>query len=185
MEYITSKEDLKFYLSEDMKALRIDNLTIRERLHFRVRTSYLIYKFQKLLRYEEYFYNKGGLINKVLAFFIRAKKDRLGCKLGFEIPKNVFGPGLRIVHIGSIIINSNSKIGSNCTIYNDVNIGIHNGKCPIIGNDIIIYPGAKLFGNIVLADRITVGANSTVTSSFNLENSKIAGSPAKIIGGND
>lgn len=184
MNYIFSRKDLKFYLNEDRKACGLNGLSVKERLHFRLRVSYLIFKFQKYLRYEEFFYNKGGKINRLLALIIRAKKDRLGCKLGFEIPKNVFGPGLRIVHIGSIIINADCKIGANCTLYNDINIGVHLGKCPILGDNITIYPGAKLFGNIKIADRISIGANSTVTKSFLSEDIKIAGSPAKEIGGN-
>lgn len=182
MNNISSRKDLKMYLSEDKKAWGVNDLSLKEKLHFRLRVSYLIFKFQKYLRYEEFFYNRGGKINRLLALIIRARKDKLGCKLGFEIPKNVFGPGLRIVHIGSIAINADCKIGSYCTVYNDVNIGVHKGKCPIIGNNVTIYPGAKLFGDIAIADQISIGANSTVTNSFLLKGIKIAGSPARIIG---
>ena len=179
MKRIQTRKDLNYYLSEDRKALGIENLTFREKVHFRVRTSYSIYKFQRLLRYEEYYYNKNGKLNRALAFIIRFQKDKLGRKLGFEIPRNVFGPGLRIIHIGSIIINSGCIIGKNCTLYNDINIGIHNGICPNLGDNISIYPGAKIFGEVVLANNIVIGANSTVTKSCYTDSAILVGSPAK------
>lgn len=44
-------------------------------------------------------------------------------KLGFVIPPNVFGGGLRINHFGNIVVNSEAKIGEWCDIHQGVNIG--------------------------------------------------------------
>jgi serine O-acetyltransferase len=61
-------------------------------------------------------------------------------------------------------------------------IGIGAGrtsKLPTIGDDVFIGPGAKIFGDVVLANGIAVGANSVVNSSFTEEGITIAGAPAR------
>ncbi|MCD7894953.1 MAG: hypothetical protein LUG60_14855 [Erysipelotrichaceae bacterium] len=112
------------------------------------------------------------------------KKHYLGIKLGFTIPINVFGPGLNIHHYGYIVVNAHVRVGENCNIQQGVNIGQNYGKdnCPIIGNNIYIGPGAKIFGKVTIADNIAIGANAVVTHSFYEEGITIAGCPAKKIG---
>lgn len=121
---------------------------------------------------------------------IQSRKDyefyleKLSVKLGFTIPPNVFGPGLNIPHYGPIVINSNAKIGANCRIHNCVNIGTKAGfsdLAPKIGNNVYIGPGAKIFGDIEIADGIAIGANSVVNKSFIEKGIGIAGVPAKKI----
>jgi len=104
--------------------------------------------------------------------------------LGFTILPNVFGPGLSIGHRGTIVINPCAKIGANCRIHVCVSIGTeagHTFKAPVIGDNVYIGPGAKLFGKIYIADGIAIGANSVVTKSFCEKNITIAGVPAKKI----
>lgn len=105
-----------------------------------------------------------------------------GYKLGFEIPVNVFGAGLSIVHHGPIIVNADARIGENCRIHPCVTIGFwpsDGNGCPIIGDNTFIGPGAKIFGKITIANSVTIGANSVVNKSFLEEDISIAGSPAK------
>lgn len=104
--------------------------------------------------------------------------------MGYFIPLNVFGPGLSISHYGSIVINPNSRIARNCRIHACVNIGTKAGfsdKAPKIGDNVYIGPGAKIFGDIVIADGIAIGANAVVNKSFLEPNVTIGGIPAKII----
>ena len=54
-------------------------------------------------------------------------------------------------------------------------------SAPQIGNNVYIGPGAKIFGDIVIADNIAIGANSVVNKSFYEKNISIAGIPAKKI----
>jgi serine O-acetyltransferase len=107
----------------------------------------------------------------------------LGTFLGFSIPLNVFGPGLCIAHKGTIVVNQSARIGENCRIHVCTNIGAgRNGfSAPQIGNNVYIGPGAKIFGDIVIADDIAIGANSVVNKSFHEKGISIAGSPAKKI----
>jgi serine O-acetyltransferase len=107
----------------------------------------------------------------------------LGSVLGFSIPLNVFGPGLCIAHKGTIVVNQNARIGENCRIHVCTNIG--SGRkgfsAPQIGNNAYIGPGAKIFGDIVIADDIAIGANSVVNKSFHEKGISIAGVPARKI----
>lgn len=108
---------------------------------------------------------------------------KLGVQLGFSIPLNVFGPGLSIAHRGTIIVNKNASIGKNCRIHADTNIGSNREDtlAPKIGNNVYIGPGAKIFGDVLIADNIAIGANSVVNKSFYEESISIAGAPAKKI----
>lgn len=103
--------------------------------------------------------------------------------LGFSIPLNVFGPGLCIAHRGTIVINKDVRIGENCRIHVCTNIGSNRDdiSAPQIGNNVYIGPGAKIFGNITIADNIAIGANSVVNKSFYEKGISIAGVPAKKI----
>lgn len=105
----------------------------------------------------------------------------LGIRLGFEIPINVFGYGLRINHYGCLVVNGNARIGKFCDIHQGVNIGqnVEPGSVPTIGDNVWIGPGAKLFGRITIANRIMIGANAVVNKSFLEEDITITGVPAR------
>lgn len=103
--------------------------------------------------------------------------------MGFSIPVNSFSYGLSIPHYGTIIVNPNAKIGSFCRLHAGVNIGASAGRpeAPQIGDNVYIGPGAILFGNIKIANNVTVGANATVNKDCLEENVVIAGSPAHVV----
>ena len=143
-----------------------------------------IWKFQKALRKVEYYINcKNNGLNKIYIYYLRYKLKNISIKLGLTIPPNVFGPGLAIVHYGTIVINSAVRIGENCRIHACVNIGASGGsvEAPQIGNNVYIAPGAKIYGNIKIANNIAIGANATVGKSFEEDSILIAGNPAKKI----
>ncbi len=102
--------------------------------------------------------------------------------MGFDIPPNTCGAGLRINHYGNIIINPKARIGENLDIHQGVNIGVDmEGGVPTIGNSVWIGPRAKLFGDITIADECAVGANAVVNKSFLEKRITITGVPAKKI----
>lgn len=96
--------------------------------------------------------------------------------------KNI-GGGLIFQHGFSTIVNAQS-IGENCWINQQVTIGYGkeiNGKhTPIIGNDVVIRPGSKIFGGITIGDDVEVGANAVVVKDIP-SHSMVAGVPARII----
>ena len=107
---------------------------------------------------------------------------RISYKTGIQIPPNTCGPGLQIWHYGYIIINGATQIGKNLTIYPSVEIGhkVVNGGCPIIGDNVFIGAGAKIFGNIKIGNNVTIAANSVVLNDIP-DNAVVGGVPAKII----
>lgn len=119
----------------------------------------------------------------MIGLYYRFQLHRLSFKLGYSIPLNVVGPGLSLPHRGTIVINSHASIGENCRIHVDVNIGATGGstEAPFIGSNCYIGPGAKLVGNISIADNVIIGANAVVVKSINEPGTTWAGVPAKKI----
>ena len=64
------------------------------------------------------------------------------------------------------MINDKSQIGRNARIHVCVNIGATKDDTPVIGDDVYIGPGAKIYGPIILGDNATIGANAVVNKSF-------------------
>lgn len=90
------------------------------------------------------------------------------------------GEGLKINHGIGTVIGARCKIGKNCMIHQNCTIGDRNGGRPIIGDNVIIYAGAMILGDISIGDNCIIGANSVVTKSFPA-NCILVGSPAKNI----
>lgn len=173
---IGSREDYNFYLEADRVALKIEgtwrDLLINE-----------VWRFQRLLRKLEYYTNcKRSTIWRPYIYYLTVRHILLGRRLGFHIPPNVFGPGLSIAHVGTLIVNRNVRVGENCRIHNCVHLATQCGSddaCPVIGDNVFIGPGVVVFGDIRLADGIAIGANSVVNISFLEENITLAGAPAR------
>lgn len=140
-------------------------------------------KFVKLLRKTEYHYNSKSIGSKILFIYYYIKYRKISLKTGITIPRNVFEKGLFLPHYGSIVVNSNCKIGKNCMIQNNVNIGTNGGSsiAPKIGKNVYIGPGAVIFGEITIADNCYIGANAVVNKSFLEPYSVIAGIPARVV----
>jgi serine O-acetyltransferase len=175
---IQSKTDLKYYIIQDKKM----NGIIEKSFSSKIKNTLfpdLTLKYLRFLRKSEYYYNN----NCIVQYWYRYRLRKMGLKLGYSIPINVFGPGLSIPHRGTIVVNSKARIGANCRLHVCVNIGASGGNpnAPQIGNNVYIGPGAILFGDITIADNVTVGANATVNSSCEQQNVVLAGSPAKIV----
>ena len=178
---IETRKDLEEYLNEDIKYYKEPK---KQAIRDRIEGEHLreIWKFIKYLRKSEYYLNnKKNILSKILKVYYVRKKNKLGNKLGFYIQPNTFDRGLTICHHGNIIVNGYSRIGKNCILHGDNCIG-NNGKdkkAPIIGNNVNIGVGAKIIGNIFIADNINIGANAVVNKSFYEEGITLVGVPAK------
>lgn len=175
---IKSKQDYKRYLEADRIAL---GKTKKKPTLF----CDEVWVFQRLLRKVEYYKNcKNYGLYRPYYYYLYIKFHLLSLFLGFHIKPNVFGPGLSISHPGTIVVNGNARVGANCRIHVCTVIGTKAGYedvTPKIGNNVYIGPGAKIFGDIEIADGIAIGANSVVNKSFTEPNIGIAGIPAKKI----
>lgn len=136
-----------------------------------------------LLRKTEYYYNSNKLFSKLFFVYYYYLYRKISLKTGITIPRNVCGKGLFLPHFGSIVINANSRIGRNCMIQNNVNIGATGGStlAPKIGNNVYIGPGAVIFGDIAIANNCYIGANAVVNKSFLEPYSVIVGVPARVV----
>lgn len=141
------------------------------------------FAFFKSLRSLEYHYNTHGLYHKLLLPFVYWRYLKLSQKAGISISKNSCEKGLTLYHFGSIVVNAATRIGRNCCIMNNVNIGANAGssKAPKIGDNVYIGPGAVIYGEIEIADGCYIGANAVVNKSFLEPHAVIAGVPAKVI----
>lgn len=179
---IESKADLKRYIAEDMSFYH--QYAKRDRLIMRIirDPAYLIARYLRFLRKEEYYANvRKGILGKLLYFYYFRRKNQLGNKLGFKIPKNCFGPGLSVYHHGCIIVNEAARIGANCKLHGNNCIG-NKGKvdfAPVIGDGLDLGFGASVIGGVILGDNATVGANAVVVKSYSENSVTLVGVPAK------
>lgn len=80
------------------------------------------------------------------------------------------GPGLVVFNSFGVLISSLSVIGENCTIYSGVFIASkanNQGEgAPVIGNNVVLMSGCKVFGGVRIGNESIVGANSVVNSDI-------------------
>ena len=132
------------------------------------------------------YYKKKKMLKYSIGLLEYFKYRKLTYKYGIHANANIpVGKELSIVHGASVFINCD-KIGDHFTIYPMVMLGEagnHSGieGKPTIGNNVTIYTGSIIVGNVVLNDNCVVAANSFVNHDVPA-NTIVAGSPAKIIG---
>lgn len=87
-----------------------------------------------------------------------------------------------------VIIGRGVRIGNNVSIFANVALGgighsiFHHGDpgYPEIGDNVILYTGVTVLGNVKIGDNTVIGAHSLVLDSLP-PNCLAAGMPAKII----
>lgn len=176
---IQTIKDLLFYLNSDKFSLGIQRPLPKL-------FGDEIWKFQRSLRRLEYYCNNRPTCY-CLEILERYRYHCLSIKLGFSIPINIFGPGLAIVHYGTIVVSDGAKIGANCRIHEGVTIGATNGsnEAAIIGDNVFIGSGAKIIGKVRISDNVAIAANAVVVNDVISENGcTVGGIPAKVISNN-
>lgn len=180
---IRTKADYKYYLERDAVALS------RKRKRPKLFGDE-IWKFQRALRKREYYSTFKGAKKYLFILPIvlnRITFKRLSMKLGFSIPAGAFAEGLSIAHYGTIVVSPQASVGKNCRIHEGVNIGATNGSslAPRIGDNVFIASGAKIIGDVTVADDVCIGANAVVVKSITESGTTWGGVPAKKISDND
>lgn len=132
--------------------------------------------FRNLPEFRSEIYWRVGGKSRLLSLI--AKKHPT---LYFDTPTDKVGDGLVIQHGHSTIIHADS-IGEKCQIWQNVTIGkkVSGGKKPTIGNNVKVYAGAVILGDITIGDNVQIGANSVVIKDVPA-NCVVAGNPARII----
>lgn len=124
--------------------------------------------------------------NEKNSFFVGFIKKRIAKKLLLRYhvivsPEAHIGKNTFLPHPINIVIGKGVIIGNNCRIYHEVTLGQNRDKYPSIENNVIIYPGAKIIGDIRIGDSAVIGSNTVVTKNVP-DKAIVAGVPAKILG---
>lgn len=160
---IKNKKDYVDFLRADKKANKFGKLCFLSP----------IYRYLRLLRMAEYYYNCNKLLKPLVYFLFKHESIKNGITIGL----NCFGKGLYIPHYGCIVVNSNARFGADCVIQCGTNVS----DKVVGGNHIYLGAGAKILTGVKIANDVIVGANAVVTKSIHEENTVWAGIPAKKI----
>ena len=104
---------------------------------------------------------------------------------GISIPAQCeIGDGLYIGHYGSIILAPEARIGHNCSLAQNVTIGIAGGGddrgAPTIGNRVFIGAHSVIVGRITIGDDAVICAGSVVNRSVPAR-AVMMGNPARVV----
>lgn len=168
--------DFKRYIATGARnkpKIILTNQGFHTTVHFRVATElYRIGSKYLLLR---------PFVAIYAVFYLKTSQIMTGISLPVGLS---VGRGLMISHPGSIIVHPLAKLGSNINLGPGIVIGygVVNGVggYPVLGDDIFIGPGAKIFGPIHIGDNVQVGANAVIIRDVEA-NCKAVGVPAKVI----
>lgn len=128
-----------------------------------------------LYRIARYFYIKGN------QFFADSFSSLGRFLAGFEIYYSAeIGKGLKINHGLGLVVGARVKIGNNVLLHQGVTLGDKDGGRPIISDNVIIYAGAKVLGNIRIGEHAVIGSNCVCFIDVP-ENKRVVGIPARII----
>lgn len=137
-----------------------------------------------LYRKSQYHASHKGIVHKFLKRIYSVRLNRLYGILAS--PHAIIGKGLKFIHPTSVVIGSCVHAGENLHIYQNVTLGgsrlgdVTKGNQPTIGNNVTVFCGAAVLGNITVGNNVTVAANSTLLTSVP-DNAVCVGSPARII----
>lgn len=114
---VTNKKELKEYIKTETSFFKWNILRY---VPVNLFEAQIIAKYLVLLRKTEFHVNCGHRVRKIIYMM---KLKRMQCRYSVHIPINVFGKGLSIAHLGTIVVNGFSSVGDNCRIHVGVVIG--------------------------------------------------------------
>ena len=107
----------------------------------------------------------------------RMMTEEAHSKTGIDIhPAAQLASPLFIDHGTGIVVGETTISGKNLKLYQGVTLGALSLKCgahlkgskrhPTIGENVIIYAGASILGNITIGNNVTIGSNVFITESI-------------------
>ncbi|MDH5571309.1 MAG: hypothetical protein OEY89_06060, partial [Gammaproteobacteria bacterium] len=104
-----------------------------------------------------------------------------GCKINIHEDSRIFiDEGLYLSNKGGILIGAKS-LGKNCTIHENVTIGMdRNGKLPTLGDNVTIHRNSLIYGNIKIGDNAVIMEDTVLNRSIP-PNIRVSGNPAKLV----
>jgi serine O-acetyltransferase len=124
-----------------------------------------------ILRFGQWLLRQPLIVRLFLELFYVYFDHRLRAKWGIQILRRAtIGAGFYIGHYGGIFVAEGTVIGKQCSISQDVTIGIAGEGprrgCPVIGDNVYIAPGAKVNGKIRIGNNVRIGPNAVVTRNI-------------------
>jgi len=106
-------------------------------------------------------------------------------RTGIEVYySSTIGEGFRIIHGEGLVLGPRNRIGKNFTVYQGVTLGQRRQNSPEesleIGDDCIVFAGARILGTLKLGNRVTVAANAVLLCDAQ-EGATYGGVPARRI----
>ncbi|WP_284651802.1 serine O-acetyltransferase [Flavobacterium terrisoli] len=89
------------------------------------------------------------------------------------------GKGIKINHGFGTVIGARCTIGENALVHQNATLGDRNGGRPILLDNVTVYAGAKILGNIICGNNSVIAANCVCMIDVP-DNGLIAGVPGKI-----
>jgi serine O-acetyltransferase len=104
---------------------------------------------------------------------------------GISLPPDCeIGEGLYIGHYGAIIVGMQARIGHNCSLAQNVTIGVgasgEGRGAPVIGNRVFIGAHSVVVGRITVGDDAVICAGSVVNRSVPAR-AVVMGNPARVV----
>lgn len=141
------------------------------------------YSIEQLIYLAIKYEQKGGKYKQVGKYFQYRIQRKYACYIS---TKAVVGKNVDLRHPVGVVIGDGVEIGDNVVIYQNVTIGAarlgdaEKGLYPKVGNNVVLFAGAKIIGGIVIGDNAIIGANSVVLKDVKSD-AKVVGIPAKQI----
>lgn len=143
------------------------------------------FRFTVLMRLCAFFRSQPLTRYGVYHFFLwlhRRMQVRYGTYIEFSTQ---VGPGLYVGHANSIVINTRSVIGANCTLSHGVTLGQTHERSkhpgvPVIGDRVYLGCGAKILGGIRIGNDVVVAPNAVVTRDVP-DKAVVGGIPARVL----
>lgn len=186
---IQTRKELHYYLNEDFKrnsfSYNAAGRIKRFMLDYFGAENACALGYLVLLRKCEYYYNnRFNPLSKTLYILYKLRLSRAGRKLNIRIPLNTVGYGLRIHHIaggGGCLLNC-QRMGNYCGVNSGVLLGNNKDRfdIPIIGDNVMLNAGCKVFGKITIGNNANIGAGAVVTKDVP-DGGVAVGCPARII----
>lgn len=177
---IHTKQDLNEWLQYELGNYGGNNLKGKIRAFFPISERDILKKHLVLLRKTEYYTNRRI---KLAAKFYHFRLERFQNKYGLHIPLNTCGKGLRIMHVGPVLINGSATVGEDCTFHINTALvaGGTNDDAPYLEDGVVLGIGSVVLGKTHISRNVAIGANAVVNKDVEEEDITVAGVPARKI----
>ncbi len=163
---------------DDIKQLKGTSQNSSALFLFFSKKNFRVVILYRLLNY--YKYN-----NKIIYYFLapvnlyyRLMTNRYCIDLAISTK---IGGGFKLNHAYGIVINQRCIIGNNAYIGHNVTIGSNTPeKYPIIGNNVTVFTGSVIIGDIMIGNNVIIGAGSLVIKNIP-DNTIVGGHPCKVL----